>query len=107
MTLILLLVHQLPQKESSYGIETKIASYEVFNGGVPSLDVAIMTHIFSYIKATSTDSNHVGGGLRNWRISLMTRIIWSPIIFGRILFEGAEAESWWDLEPHNFLPDSF
>jgi hypothetical protein len=56
MTLILLLVHQLPQKESSFGIESKIASYEVFNGSVPSLDVAIMTHIFSYIKATSTDS---------------------------------------------------
>ena len=28
-------------------IESKIASYEVLNGSVPSLDVAIMTHIFS------------------------------------------------------------
>ena len=43
-------------------IESKIASYEVLNGSVPSLDVAIMTHIFSYIKAASSDSNHDGGG---------------------------------------------
>jgi len=28
--------------------------------------------------------------------------IWSFKIFGWILFEGADAESWWDLEPHNF-----
>jgi len=33
--------------------------------------------------------------------------IWSFIICGLILFEGADAESWRDLEPHNFLPDSF
>jgi hypothetical protein len=43
-------------------IESNIASYEVLNGSVPSLDVAIMTHIFSYIKAVSSDSNHDGGG---------------------------------------------
>ena len=43
-------------------IESKIASYEVLNGSVPSLDVAIMTHIFSYIKAVSSDSNHDRGG---------------------------------------------
>jgi hypothetical protein len=33
--------------------------------------------------------------------------IWSHIIFGWILFEGADAESWRDLEPHNFRQDSF
>jgi len=43
-------------------IESKIASYKVLNGSVPSLDVAIMTHIFSYIRAASSDSNHGGGG---------------------------------------------
>jgi len=29
--------------------------------------------------------------------------IWSFIIFHRIHFEGANAESWRDLEPHTFL----
>ncbi len=33
--------------------------------------------------------------------------IWSNIIFGQILFEGADEQSWRDLEPYNFLPDSF
>jgi hypothetical protein len=33
--------------------------------------------------------------------------IWSYIIFRWILFEGADAESWRDLEPYNFQPDSF
>ena len=33
--------------------------------------------------------------------------IWSPIILCWILFEGADAESWQDLEPHNFMLDSF
>ena len=33
--------------------------------------------------------------------------IWSFIIFGWILFEGADAKSWWDLDPHNFLQDTF
>jgi hypothetical protein len=33
--------------------------------------------------------------------------IWSHIIFRQILFEGADEESWRDLEPYNFLPDSF
>ena len=33
--------------------------------------------------------------------------IWSHIIFCQILFEGADEESWRDLEPYNFLPDSF
>jgi len=33
--------------------------------------------------------------------------VWSPIIFRRILFVGADGESWWDLEPQKFLPDSF
>ena len=33
--------------------------------------------------------------------------IWSYIIFRWILFEGADSESWRDLEPYNFLPDSF
>ena len=29
---------------------------------MPSLDVAIMTHIFSYTKDASSNSNHGGGG---------------------------------------------
>ncbi len=33
--------------------------------------------------------------------------IWSHIIFRQILFEGADEQSWRDLEPYNFLPDSF
>jgi len=34
--------------------------------------------------------------------------IWSPIIFCWNLLRGlADMESWRDLEPHNFLPDSF
>ncbi len=33
--------------------------------------------------------------------------IWSHVIFGRILFAGADAESWRDLEPCNFLLVSF
>ena len=36
----------------------------MLNGSVPSLDVAIMTHIFSYTKAASSNSNHGGGGGR-------------------------------------------
>jgi hypothetical protein len=33
--------------------------------------------------------------------------IWSHIIFPRILVEGADEESWQDLEPYNFQPYSF
>jgi hypothetical protein len=33
--------------------------------------------------------------------------IWSYIIFRWILFEGADAESWRDLEPYNFQPVFF
>ena len=42
-------------------IESKIASNEVLKGIVPSLDVAIMAHIFSYLRAASSNSNHDGG----------------------------------------------
>ena len=42
-------------------IESKIASNEVLKGIVPSLDVAIMAHIFSYLRAASSKSNHDGG----------------------------------------------
>ena len=43
-------------------IESKIASYEVLKGGVPSLDVAIMTHIFSYLTVASSNPGGAGGG---------------------------------------------
>jgi len=33
--------------------------------------------------------------------------IWSPIIFCQDLFEGADAQSWQDLELHNFPPVFF
>ncbi len=33
--------------------------------------------------------------------------IWSHLIFGRILFEGADAESWRDLELCNFFSGFF
>jgi hypothetical protein len=33
--------------------------------------------------------------------------IWSHIIFRRILFEVADEESWRDLEPYNFSPETF
>ena len=39
-------------------IESKIASNEVLRGIVPSFDVAIMAHIFSYLRAASSNSNH-------------------------------------------------
>jgi len=42
-------------------IESKIAYNEVLKGIVPSLDVAIMAHIFSYLRAASSNSNHDGG----------------------------------------------
>ncbi len=37
----------------------------------------------------------------------MQKLAGHIIIFSRILFEGADEQSWRDLEPYNFLPDLF